>query len=336
MRLSDFDYDLSEKLIAQYPLKKRDEAKLMIVNRATSKITHDHFFNLNCYLPKKSMLVLNDSKVVPARLFGRKEFGGREVEVFLLKKLSDGYCYETLMRPLRKIKDNEKILFDGTTLWAKLVDREKMIVRFNRKEVMPYLKKIGHIPLPPYIKRSDEKSDQINYQTVYAKRQGSVAAPTAGLHFTDRLLNGLKESGHSIKRVTLHVNYGTFRPIEEDDVVSHKMHKEDFLVSKGTWDSILRSKKHNKKVVAVGTTSCRVLETVAKKGKFKGASDLFIYPGFQFRVVDALLTNFHLPKSTLLMLVCGFATRDLIMHAYHEAIKEKYRFYSYGDCMLIV
>ncbi|MDP8264602.1 MAG: tRNA preQ1(34) S-adenosylmethionine ribosyltransferase-isomerase QueA [Candidatus Aceula lacicola] len=336
MRLDDFDYDLSEKLIAQYPLKKRDHAKLMIVNRKTLEITHDYFFNLNRYLPQKSILVLNDSKVVPARLFGKKEFGGREVEVFLLKKLPDGYCYETLMRPLKKIKDNEKIFFNDTTLYAKLVDREKMIVRFNRKDVMSHLSKIGHIPLPPYIKRADEKSDHVDYQTVYARTQGSVAAPTAGLHFTKTLLTRIKKLGHLIKKVTLHVNYGTFRPVEEKDIVSHKMHKEDFSALKGTWDSILKAKKNSQKVVAVGTTSCRVLETIARTKKLKGASDLFIYPGFKFRVVDALLTNFHLPKSTLLMLVCGFATRDLIMNAYSEAIKKKYRFYSYGDCMLII
>ncbi len=336
MQLSDFDYDLPEDLIAQYPLKKRDHARLLVLNRKTKEIKHDYFYNLNNYLPQESTLVLNDSKVVPARVFGKKEFGGREVEIFLLKELSDGYSYEALIRPLRKIKDGEKIFFEGTTLYATLSDRKKMIVCFNRKDVRRQFSKIGHIPLPPYIKRSDEKSDRKDYQTVYAKKQGSVAAPTAGLHFTKSFLGQLEKNGHLFKKVTLHVNYGTFRPVEEDDIVSHKMHKEDFFVSRATWDSILKLKSQGRKVVAVGTTSCRVLETIAKTKDIEGASDLFVYPGFKFKVVDALITNFHLPKSTLLMLVSGFATRDLIMKAYRQAIKEKYRFYSYGDCMLIL
>ncbi len=336
MKLADFDYNLHESLIAQYPLKKRDQARLMVIDRKTKQIFHDCFSRISEYLPEKSVLVLNDSKVIPARLFGTKEQGGRKVEVFLLKKLSDGYSYEALIKPLRKIKDGEKIYFFEKSLYAVLQDRQKMIVRFNRKDIMQYLSKIGHVPLPPYIKRMDKKSDRKDYQTVYAKKEGSVAAPTAGLHFTKSVLNGLKRAKHKIKKTTLHVNYGTFRPVEEEDIVSHKMHKEDYSMTKKTWNTLEKEKRNNKKIVAVGTTSCRVLETIAKKKELKGASDLFIYPGFKFRVVDALLTNFHLPKSTLLMLVCGFATRDLVMKAYRIAIEKKYRFYSYGDCMLIL
>jgi len=336
MKLKDFDYRLPENMIAQHPLKKRDSARLMVIDRKRKTITHDTFAHVAKYLPPKCLFVVNDSKVVPARLFGKKEFGGREVEVFLLKSLSDGYCYEALIKPLRKVKDDEKIFFNGSGLYAKLEDRKNMIVRFNKKNALNHLKRVGHIPLPPYIKREDTPADRRDYQTIYARHQGSVAAPTAGLHFTNALVAQLKRAGHKFAKTTLHVNYGTFKPVEEDDITKHKMHFEDYSVLPRAWQSIMKAKKENTPIVSVGTTSCRVLETVSQTRHFKGSSNLFIYPGFSFRMVDILLTNFHLPKSTLLMLVSAFAGHDLIIKAYQEAIKENYRFYSYGDCMMIV
>ncbi|MDP8266090.1 MAG: tRNA preQ1(34) S-adenosylmethionine ribosyltransferase-isomerase QueA [Candidatus Aceula meridiana] len=336
MKLKDFDYHLPESMIAQHPLKKRDTARLMVIDRKRKTIIHDTFSNIADYLPKKSLFVVNDSKVVPARLFGKKEFGGREVEIFLLKGLSDGYCYEALMKPLRKIKDDEKIFFNGSGIYARLEDRKKMIVRFNKKNALMHLKSVGHIPLPPYIKREDAPSDRKDYQTVYARHQGSVAAPTAGLHFTNALVAQLKRAGHKFAKTTLHINYGTFKPVEDDDITKHQMHSEDYCLLSRTWQTILRAKKENKPIVSVGTTSCRVLETVSRTKELEGSSNLFIYPGFSFRMVDVLLTNFHLPKSTLLMLVAAFAGQDLTVKAYQEAINKNYRFYSYGDCMIII
>ncbi|MCX5681605.1 MAG: tRNA preQ1(34) S-adenosylmethionine ribosyltransferase-isomerase QueA [Candidatus Omnitrophica bacterium] len=335
MKLSDFDYMLPEQMIAQYPLQKRDQARLMVVNRLTKEIIHDYFFNIEKYIPRKSIFIANDSKVVPARLFGYMEHSGREVEVFLLKALDGGYQYEALLRPLRKIKYGEKIIFNGTMIYAKLIDHQKKIVEFNKKDAMKDLAKIGHMPLPPYIHRGDEPSDRENYQTVYAKHLGSVAAPTAGLHFTKRLLAQLKKSGHKFGKVTLHVNYGTFRPVQEADITKHQMHHEEYAMTKAIADMVKKAKEQKQNIVGVGTTSCRVLETYAKTGELKGNTNLFVYPGFSFKMIDILLTNFHLPKSTLLMLVCAFAETPLVMRAYEEAIKEKYRFYSYGDCMII-
>lgn len=335
MHLTDFDYHLPKNMIAQHPLSRRDHARLMIIDRCKNTIEHDQFYNIAQYLKPQTLLVLNDSKVIPARLMGEKEKDNRSVEIFLLKQLSDGYCYEALLKPLRKIKDHEKIFFHKKELYATIQDREKMIVRFNRKNVKKYLDRIGHMPLPPYIQRGDEPSDRKSYQTVYARHAGSVAAPTAGLHFTKSLLTKLRSKGHRYARVTLHVNYGTFHPVKETDITKHRMHLEDYVVSPQDWDIINNQKAQGKTLLSVGTTSCRVLETISRTKKIQGSSDLFIYPGFRFRMTDFLLTNFHLPKSTLLMLVCAFAGKDLMMKAYQQAIKEKYRFYSYGDCMLI-
>jgi len=335
MKLFDFDYTLPEELIAQHPFVHREQARMMVLDRATKTITHDHFFNIKKYIPEKSLLIVNDSKVVPARLLGRLERTGREVEIFLLNALEGGARYHALLRPLKKIKYEDRIIFDHVDLCAKLVDHEQKIVQFNKKNVTAYLKKIGHMPLPPYIHRSDERSDKEDYQTVYAKHLGSVAAPTAGLHFTKKILNDLQRSGHQFGKVTLHVNYGTFRPVEEEDVTKHQMHDEDYHIPAFTLRLLTKAKKKDQKVLAVGTTSCRVLETYVRTGESKGSTNLFVYPGFSFKMVDTLLTNFHLPKSTLLMLVCAFADTSFVMKAYAQAIKEKYRFYSYGDCMLI-
>ncbi|MFA5059843.1 MAG: tRNA preQ1(34) S-adenosylmethionine ribosyltransferase-isomerase QueA [Candidatus Omnitrophota bacterium] len=338
MKLRDFDYDLPKELIAQEPLLKRDQARLMIVDRKAKEIRHDVFANIGKYLPPLSTIVVNDSKVIPARIFGKRETGGK-TEVFLLNRLSDGYSFEALIRPLKRLKIGEKIYVgpNGSerAIWAQLIDPHRKIVRFNKKNIFPYLNKIGHMPLPPYIKREDTKQDQEYYQTVYAKNAGSVASPTAGLHFTRTLLSDLKKSGHSLKKVTLHVNFATFKAVEEENITSHQMHYESYSLSSATLASIQKTRSNGRKIVAVGTTSCRVLETVAQKKKLMGDTNIFIYPGYQFQMTDCLITNFHLPKTTLFMLVCAFAGKDLMQHAYQEAIREKYRFFSYGDCMFL-
>ncbi len=335
MRLADFDYEIPEGLIAQHPLKRRDQARLMVVDRRNKTIAHDIFANLQRYVPPRSCLVLNDTKVIPARLLGRRATGA-EVEIFLLKKLADGYCYETLMRPLKRLKVGERISFNGGSVVAEIVDKENRVVRFNRKNLRSVLSKVGHIPLPPYIKRPDVASDRRDYQTVYAKRDGSVAAPTAGLHFTKAQLSQLKRQGHQVAHVTLHVNYGTFKPVEAEDITQHPMHIEDYEVTPKVYREILEAKRAGRKIVAVGTTSCRVLETVARTQAFAGETDLFLYPGADFKVVDILVTNFHLPRSTLLMLVYAFGGMGLMKRAYREAVREKYRFYSYGDAMVVL
>ena len=346
MKRADLFYDLPPELIAQHPLQNRSHARLLVIDRATKKIQHSRFDELQKFLPAKSFLVVNDSKVIPARLLGTKERSGGKVEIFLLKKLSDEYTYEALLRPLSKIKNGDVVRFENSRLTAMVTDTEKRLVlkdsrptalvKFNFKNITPHINRVGHMPLPPYIKRADEKSDRKYYQTVYAKQAGSVAAPTAGLHFTDAHLKALKKHGHEVLRTTLHVNYATFKEIEEDDVLKHKMHFESYEVAPATCKRIQGLRKSGKKAVAVGTTSCRVIESVAKTGKTKGETDLFIYPGYKLQTTDALITNFHLPYSSLLLLVYAFGGTDLIKKAYQEAIKEKYRFFSYGDCMLIV
>lgn len=335
MRLQDFDYVAPETLIAQHPLKRRDQARLMVIDRKDGRIRHDVFANLGKYLPAKSLLVLNDTKVVPARLLGRRLSGG-EVEIFLLKRLSDGYSYETLMRPLRRLKVGERIAFNGGSVVAEIRDKESRVVRFNKKDLSADLEKFGHIPLPPYIKRADAAADRRNYQTVYARHRGSVAAPTAGLHFTKAQLAGLKKQGHGVAHVTLHVNYGTFKPVEEEDITRHKMHTEDYSITAATQRVLEKAKAAGRKIVAVGTTSCRVLETLARTGKSAGTTDLFLYPGCDFQMTESLVTNFHQPRTTLFMLVCAFAGTALMKRAYKEAIEQKYRLYSYGDGMVIL
>lgn len=347
MKVSEFDFDLPQELIAQYPLRQRDQARLMVVDRKRGEIRHDIFANVANYLPPDSCIVLNDSKVIPARLLGRRERTPGKVEVFLLKKLSDGCSYETLIRPLNRLKLNEKIQFNSGSLTAELIDIPKRIVRFNRKDVAAQLKKHGHMPLPPYIKRADEPLDHKYYQTVYARKPGSVASPTAGLHFTPALLNALHKKGHGIETVTLHVNLATFRVVETQDITQHQMHTEEYSLTQKSFRAISAAKAKGSKIVAVGTTSCRVLETIGDRnvraqnfvplwGTLQGSTDIFIYPGYTFRAVDALITNFHLPRSTLLMLVYAFGGAELLKKAYAQAIRAQYRFYSYGDAMIII
>ncbi len=334
MKLSDFQYDLPQDLVAQYPSSRRDDARLMVIDRFQQVIRHDIFRNIGRYLPRDSRLVVNNSKVVPARLLGKRQNFGGQVEVFLLKKLSSNR-YEALLKPLKKIKVGEPLEFPSG-LVGFLEDKEKRIVHFNKKNIQSLLTRIGHMPLPPYINRADTASDRQEYQTVYARHAGSVASPTAGLHFTKALMAGLKKSGHSFASLTLHINYGTFKPVECEDIRSHPMHTEEYSISPSAYTKIVAERKSGRKIVAVGTTSCRVLESVADSKKLKGSTKIFIYPGFSFQLVDCLITNFHLPQSTLLMLVYAFGGMTLMKRAYQEAIKEKYRFYSYGDAMLIV
>lgn len=336
MKLQDFFYALPKELIAQYPLEKRDQARLMVVDRQKNTIRHDIFANVGKYLPPQSLIVLNNSKVIPARLLGKREKSNGKVEIFLLKQLNDGCSYQALIRPLRRIKSGEKVRFDGGRLVAQVTDFKEKIVRFSKGNVARYLEKFGRMPLPPYIKREDTTDDRLRYQTVFAKPKGSVAAPTAGLHFTEDLLFQLKGQGHQIEKVTLHINYATFKPVEVEDITKHPMHEEEYFVSFRSWQDIKKAKKQRKTIVAVGTTSTRVLEAVAENKRLSGSTNIFIYPGCAFKMVDILVTNFHLPYSTLLMLVYAFGGKDLIQRAYREAIKEKYRFYSYGDAMVIV
>lgn len=334
--LESYAYHLPQELIAQYPVFPRDKARLMIIDRQKQTIQHDIFSNVYKYLPKNATVVLNDSKVVPARLLGKREGSGGEVEIFLLRKMADGYTYQALLRPLKRLKKGEKISFGHGEIVAEIIDKENRLVRLNKKNIYSSLEKIGHMPLPPYIKRSDKAVDRRYYQTVFAKNRGSVASPTAGLHFTSRLLNKIEKTGHKIKKVTLHINYATFKPVEEKDIRQHPIHSEDYEIKKSVWESILKEKKKGNKVVAVGTTATRVLESVAQNGKLKNRTNIFIYPGYQFKLVDILITNFHLPFSTLLMLVYAFSGQELMKRAYQEAIKEKYRFFSYGDAMMIL
>jgi S-adenosylmethionine:tRNA ribosyltransferase-isomerase len=325
-------------LVAQKPLPDRAKARLLIIDRAQGTIRHDTFDHLNHYLPAQSHLVLNNSKVIPARLLGHRPTGGA-VEIFLLNPLEDKYSFEVLLRPLKKIREGEEIDF-GSGISAVLADKEKRIVRFNKKNIIRHLQKIGHIPLPPYIKRPDTPQDREDYQTVYAKQPGSVASPTAGLHFTKGLIQELKDKGHQFSELTLHINYGTFKPVECDDIRNHPMHTEHYNIKPAIYKTLVIPAKagilKTDPIVAVGTTSCRVLESVASSKAYMGSTNMFIYPGYKFQAVDALITNFHLPYSTLLMLVCAFGGYDLVMKAYKEAIKEHYRFYSYGDAMLII
>ena len=333
--LNAYGTDVPEDLIAQYPCPDRDQARLMVLDRRAQTIRHDVFSNIGQYLLPKTVFVVNNSKVIPARLLGRKAGTGGEVEVFLLKPLADGYSFEALLKPLKKVREGERVDF-GLGISAVLADKEKRIVRFNVKNVIRRLKDVGHVPLPPYIKRADEPLDRDYYQNVYAKRLGSVASPTAGLHFTSQRMRRLRAKGHGFLELTLHINYGTFKPVETPDIRRHPMHEEAYSVGAATHAALLKAKAAGRPVAAVGTTSCRVMESVAATGALKGTTGLFIYPGYRFKAADILLTNFHLPHSTLLMLVCAFGGYDLVKRAYAEAVQERYRFYSYGDAMLIL
>jgi S-adenosylmethionine:tRNA ribosyltransferase-isomerase len=329
MKLSDFDYTLPKELIAQYPLKERDSARMLVVERDKGLITHVIFKDILSYLQPKDLLVLNNTKVLACRLNGRKVTGGK-VEVFLLNR-KDNSTFNALIRPAR-LKCGEKILFNGGSISGQRTGKNDFT--FNVKDISA-LYDIGAIPLPPYIKREAEELDKIYYQTVYASEDGAVASPTAGLHFTKELLEKIKSQGVHSAYITLHVGPGTFRPVHNDDITRHKMDEECFGVPDKTVQEIKRAQQENSRIIAVGTTSLRALETFGQ-GKSNGLTDIFIYPGFKFKIANCLLTNFHLPKTTLYMLVCAFAGEKLAKKAYQEAIDRRYRFYSYGDAMLIL
>ncbi len=332
MRLSDFDYVLPKELIAKYPLKERDKCRLMVLDRERRSIAHKTFEDIAEYFSKGDLLILNDTKVIPARLFGKRKTGGK-VELFLLEK-KNPTC-EALFRPSGRLKEGEKVTLESGAE-AEVLKRGEVgrFVKFNRP--IDEILKSGHMPLPPYIDRLDEPDDRSSYQTIYAAKEGATASPTAGLHFTRELLDRVKSQGARVSFVTLHTNYGTFAPIKTENIESHKMHKESFSIPSDTIEAVKCVKKSGGKVFAVGTTSARSLEYWAREGSAEGDNDLFIYPGFKFKVVDHLITNFHLPKSTLMLLVSAFAGKDFIFEAYHKAIEERYRFFSYGDSMLIL
>lgn len=341
MKLSGFNYNLPRQLIAQYPLPERDSSKLMLLNKRDSRIEHRRFSELILYLKKGDLLILNNTKVFNARLFGKREGFDGKIEILLTDKLEEN-LYACLCRPLRRFKEGTRLIFGDGRLKAEIVgsEDELRLIRFYANgSLYKILEEIGEVPLPPYIKRIPEKEDKDRYQTVYADNIGAIAAPTAGLHFTEGFIDRLKARGIAIAFITLHVGYATFKAVKEEDISEHKMHKEYFSISGEAAEKINNAKANGNKIVAVGTTVCRALESAAMGGKLKaitGATELFIYPGFKFKVTDSLVTNFHLPRTTLLMLVSAFAGRDNIMRAYSEAIKEHYRFYSYGDAMLIV
>lgn len=347
MKLQDFDYELPKELIAPYPTPKRTEAKLLVVDRKTGRVVRRIFRDILEYLEPGDLLVLNNTKVLPARLFGRKPTGGR-VEALLLKPIGKN-IWEILVRPNGRVKKGTRISFgeNGVVLEGEILNEanEKTGIRsiqFNavgandQPPLQETLNQIGRIPLPPYIDRPDESSDRERYQTVFAEKEGAVASPTAGLHFDEPLLTSLKGKGVEICLVTLHVSYGTFQPVAAQDLSKHRMYEEEYEISGEAAGRIRRALDKKRRIVACGTTVVRTLETVGKKIEPRsGQTRLFIYPPYEFKIVDAMITNFHLPRSTLFMLVSAFAGRDLIFRAYEEAVRHRYRFYSYGDAMLI-
>ncbi len=340
MKVSDFNYNLPEELIAQVPLEKRDESRLMVLNRKNQSIEHRVFKDIIDYLQPGDCLVRNNTKVIPARIYGKKETGAN-VEFLLLNNI-EGDIWESIVRPGNKLHIGTKVIFKDGLLKAEILDimpGGTRKVKFHYNGIFnEILDEIGLMPLPPYI--HEELREKDRYQTVYAKYEGSAAAPTAGLHFTPELLKKIEEKNVQIANVTLHVGIGTFRPVKEDTVEAHKMHSEHFYIKQEDCDKINKAKQEGKRVIAVGTTSCRVLETIADENtglvkKVEGDTQIFIYPGYKFKCIDGLITNFHLPQSTLLMLVSALAGKDFIMNAYSEAVKDKYRFFSFGDAMFI-
>lgn len=340
MKTDDFDYQLEEERIAQVPIKERDHSKLLVLERETGKIKHDHFYNILEYINPGDVLVLNNTKVLPARLFGSRLGKDEKIEVLLLKRERD--IWECLVRPGKKMKIGTEVEFGDGILKGKVLD----ILEDGTRKIEFYysgifeeiLDQLGQMPLPPYIKEKLEDKDR--YQTVYAKETGSAAAPTAGLHFTKELLEKIKEKGASIAYITLHVGLGTFRPVSVEDVTEHKMHSEYYSLEEENLRIIEEAKKKGGQIIAVGTTTIRTLETIGEKfnGRLKadsGWTDIFIYPGFEFKIADSLITNFHLPKSTLMMLVSAFSSKENIMNAYEEAKEKEYMFFSFGDGMFI-
>ncbi|MBQ5995159.1 MAG: tRNA preQ1(34) S-adenosylmethionine ribosyltransferase-isomerase QueA [Clostridia bacterium] len=342
MKKADFYYDLPKELIAQTPIEPRDASRMMVLSRDENKIEHRYFYDIADYLEPGDCLVLNNTKVLPARLYGVKEETGAHVE-FLMLSQKENDVWEVITGPGRRAKKGARFSFGDGILKAEItevLDNGNRLAKFsyNGNNIFDVLDRVGEMPLPHYI--TEKLTDKDRYQTVYAKELGSAAAPTAGLHFTDGILKKLKEKGIKIAYVTLHVGIGTFRPVKAENIEDHKMHSEHYYLPKETADIINETKQNGKRVICVGTTSCRTLESVASfQGKIceaEGNTNIFIYPGYEFKVMDGLLTNFHLPESTLIMLVSAFYNREKVLNAYNEAVKERYRFFSFGDCMLII
>ncbi len=350
MHINDFDYKLPEELIAQKPQKDRDKCRLMVLRRSDNSIEHRHFFDILEYLKEGDCLLLNDSKVIPARLYGIKEGTGARVEFLLIKRI-EGDTWETMVRPGKRLKPGDSVVFsdeDGKKLRADILDYGEDGTRIVKMDydgiLMERLEEIGSMPLPPYISRPSNDEDKDDYQTVYCHEEGSVAAPTAGLHFTTELLEKAREKGVKTAFVTLHVGIGTFRPVKCETIEDHHMHFEEYSVSEETAEIVNETVLSGGRVISVGTTSTRTAESAAcfdeKSGKYllkagSGSTDIFIYPGYEFKIIESLITNFHLPKSTLMMLVSALYDREHILKAYDEAVKEEYRFFSYGDAMFI-
>lgn len=340
MKVKDFYYYLPPELIAQEPIESRSKSRLMVLDKSTGEIRNQIFEDIINYINPGDCLVLNDTRVIPARLLGKREDTGGKIEFVLLKKI-EGTIWEVILKPGRRAKPGTRFVFGDGLLKAEIVEvieEGNRLVRFEYDGVFEeVLDKVGIIPLPPYITKKLDNNER--YQTVYSRHKGSAAAPTAGLHFTNALLDKVREKGVHIAYLTLHVGLGTFRPVKEDEVQKHKMHSEYYEIAETECNKINSAKKSGNKVIAVGTTSCRVLETIAgDDGMVRPASgwtDIFIYPGYKFKAVDSLITNFHLPESTLIMLVCAFAGKDLVFKAYEKAIEERYRFFSFGDAMFI-
>ncbi len=338
MKKSDFYFDLPEELIAQHPIKDRDQSRLLLVNRKNGQISHKHFKDIVDYLNEGDTIVLNETKVMPARIYGHRPDKNEKIEVLLLKRQGD--IWQCLVKPGKKMKVGSQIIFSDKlkgTVVDIIEDGIRLIELSYNGIFEEILDEIGQMPLPPYI--HEELKDKNRYQTIYAKYYGSAAAPTAGLHFTEDLLKKLKEKNVNIAKLTLHVGLGTFRPVKEDDILDHKMHEEVYKIDKENADLIRQTRENGKRVIAVGTTSVRTLESVYKKhGKIvedSGSTDIFIYPGVEIKAVDGIITNFHLPESTLIMLVSAFWERENILKVYEQAVKEKYRFFSFGDAMFL-
>ena len=340
MKTSDFYYDLPEELIAQDPLANRSDSRLMVLDKENGAVSHHVFREIVDYLNPGDCLVINDTKVIPARLIGEREGTGAKIEVLLLKRKT-GDVWETLVKPGRKAKPSTRIQFGGGLLVGEvmdIVDEGNRLIRFEFEGIFEeILDQLGQMPLPPYI--THQLKDKDRYNTVYATHSGSAAAPTAGLHFTPELLKTIEEKGIDIARVTRHVGLGTFRPVKVDDVENHHMHSEFYMIDEEAAEKINRAKENGKRVICVGTTSCRTIESAAdENGRLKSCSgwtEIFIYPGYQFKILDCLITNFHLPESTLIMLVSALAGKENVLAAYEEAVKERYRFFSFGDAMFI-
>ncbi|WP_317955286.1 tRNA preQ1(34) S-adenosylmethionine ribosyltransferase-isomerase QueA [Staphylococcus haemolyticus] len=341
MNVEEFDYDLPESLIAQTPLKDRDQSRLLVLGRNSGNIEHKHFKDVIDYLETGDTLVLNDTRVMPARLFGLKEETGAKVEMLMLTRIENN-DWEVLLKPAKRIKVGNKLSFGEGKIIAECIeelDQGGRIMRLHYEGILEErLNELGEMPLPPYIKERLDDPDR--YQTVYAKESGSAAAPTAGLHFTDELLDEIRAKGINIAFITLHVGLGTFRPVSVEDINNHEMHSEYYQMTQETADLLNQTKKEGHRIISVGTTSTRTLETIRRDyNEFvavSGWTDIFIYPGFTYKAIDGLITNFHLPKSTLVMLVSAFSSRENILNAYKEAVKLEYRFFSFGDAMLII